>query len=541
MTARDGVADRIARQIYDDDLATDVLVIGGSLAGSWAALAARAAGADVILVDKGQVGTSGIVAAATGSGYFLLPDNPVQRERTIHIRHDMAEGLDDLGFCERVYEQSYRSFSQLVDWGFRPGRLGSFRGPDSMVFLRRRLITAGVRVLDRRAAIELLADSNGTIAGAAGVNRRTERSWRVRAGAVILATGGNAFRSGAIGTGGSTGDGYLFAAEAGVDMVGMEFSGHYAFVADGSSCTKGGMFHLYGEIHDEDGRKLDPQPGWPAVPAAGQAILAGKRVYATLRMDEERYDAARGMMPNFFTYFARTGTEPFNAPFPVSLIYEGTVRAAGGLIVDPETAGTSAPGLFAVGDVADKTRLTGAQMSGAGAAIAWCVASGEWAGRDAARFARQLGDSKADRRLIPLGQVGVRPQGGGAVRADAVQDRVRDEILPLSKNLYRTASGLTRSLDQLDGLWREAVNGLAATDGRDLVRAREAAAQVATARWMYRAGLSRTETRGLHRRADFPDMDPRQQRNLRVGGLEQISVWPSEADRAKASLPAEQV
>ena len=33
--------------------ATDVLVIGGGLAGAWAAMAAAREGADVVLVDKG--------------------------------------------------------------------------------------------------------------------------------------------------------------------------------------------------------------------------------------------------------------------------------------------------------------------------------------------------------------------------------------------------------------------------------------------------------------------------------------------------------
>ena len=47
------------------DLSAGVLVIGGGLAGTWAALSAAEQGADVILVDKGYCGTSGVTA--TGS------------------------------------------------------------------------------------------------------------------------------------------------------------------------------------------------------------------------------------------------------------------------------------------------------------------------------------------------------------------------------------------------------------------------------------------------------------------------------------------
>jgi L-aspartate oxidase len=47
----------------------DVLVIGGGLSGAWSAIGAARAGAQVILVDKGYVGTSG-VAAAAGPGHW---------------------------------------------------------------------------------------------------------------------------------------------------------------------------------------------------------------------------------------------------------------------------------------------------------------------------------------------------------------------------------------------------------------------------------------------------------------------------------------
>jgi glycine/D-amino acid oxidase-like deaminating enzyme len=40
------------------ELEADVLVVGGSLAGTWVAVGAAKAGADVILVDKGYCGTS---------------------------------------------------------------------------------------------------------------------------------------------------------------------------------------------------------------------------------------------------------------------------------------------------------------------------------------------------------------------------------------------------------------------------------------------------------------------------------------------------
>ncbi|MEU8612717.1 pyridine nucleotide-disulfide oxidoreductase, partial [Actinoplanes sp. NPDC048791] len=55
---------------------------------------------------------------------------------------------------------------------------------------------------------------------------------------------------------------------------------------------------------------------------------------------------------------------------------------------------------------------------------------------------------------------------------------------------------------------------------------RQAAAMVAHARWMYTSALARTESRGMARRQEFPDLDPAQHRRLTVGGLDELWVRP---------------
>ncbi|WP_079189977.1 FAD-dependent oxidoreductase [Actinacidiphila paucisporea] len=51
-------------------LTTDVLVIGGGPAGTWAAIKAAQAGADVVLADKGHTGASG-ATASVGTGILV--------------------------------------------------------------------------------------------------------------------------------------------------------------------------------------------------------------------------------------------------------------------------------------------------------------------------------------------------------------------------------------------------------------------------------------------------------------------------------------
>jgi succinate dehydrogenase/fumarate reductase flavoprotein subunit len=516
-------SDRAAANSHELNLVADVLVIGGSLAGCWAAYSARAAGANVVVVEKGYVGTAGVVAAASCGGRHTLPDDPEQRQKTIYQQHDIACSLDDVAFIERVYDECYRVGKKLQALGYAPGGEGpraltSFPGAYSMNFLRNLLLKSSVRILDNSPALELLT-ADGEVSGAAGVNRTTGATWSVRAGATILATGGNAFRSGAMGTNGSTGDGYLMAAEVGASFTGMEYSGHYGIAPVNSSCTKG-FWYGSATFFDARGQEL-PGNGWQAVPTVAKAIIETGAAYAQITKPSPLVTRNSGTA--FHVYCQRVGLDPIKQKFQVELILEGTVRSVGGLPVD-DSGATEVPGLFAVGDVADRTKITGASMSGAGPAIAWCLASGEWAGSAAANYATNRRRENLLGVLEANGRVGLRPTRGfdATLKAADIVKGVQQEILPLDKNCFRHEATLRNSLTSLETLWAAARGGLRGADARELFKAREAAALAATGRWIYEAALRRPETRGLHRRSDHRSLDPAQLHQSRVGGLDRI-------------------
>jgi succinate dehydrogenase/fumarate reductase flavoprotein subunit len=66
----------------------------------------------------------------------------------------------------------------------------------------------------------------------------------------------------------------------------------------------------------------------------------------------------------------------------------------------------------------------------------------------------------------------------------------------------------------------------ASADPAGTPKLRQAAAMVAHARWMYTSAVARTESRGMARRQEFPDLDPAQHRRLTVGGLDELWVRP---------------
>jgi succinate dehydrogenase/fumarate reductase flavoprotein subunit len=508
------------------ELVADVLVIGGGPAAAWSALSAAEAGARVVLVDKGYLGTSG-ATAPSNTGTWCVPVGEDRREAA-QRRAARCFGLADPAWAVRTLERSWERLRDLVAWGYpfpldEHGEpyVANLRGPDYMHFMRRQLVRAGVRVLDHHPALELLSE-DGTVAGAAGIDRQRACSWRVRAGAVVLATGGCAFGERILGASGLTGDGYLMAAEAGAVLSGMELSAQYNFTPQDSSLDKGLPF-AWATFTRDDGSVIDAPDGDRHV-ALARALLEGP-VFA--RYDQASPELARWLrdgQPNCFLPFDRVGLDPFRQRFAVTLRCEGTVRGVGGIRLASDDCATDVPGLYAAGDAASRERLTGAITGGGGPNASWAIASGSWAGRGAAAFAARIGARHAAREAVALGRTGLRPARArsDAPVAEAVAT-VRAELLPLERNFFRRATTLRASLAQLDASWnalRENAHGT----GLAALRAREAAALTATGRWAYRTALQRPESRGMHRRLDTPELHPGFQHAFEARGLDVVSV-----------------
>ncbi|MEK1829789.1 FAD-binding protein [Priestia megaterium] len=94
---------------------------------------------------------------------------------------------------------------------------------------------------------------------------------------------------------------------------------------------------------------------------------------------------------------------------------------------------------------------------------------------------------------------------------------VQREVFPYDRSWFRSEVRMQVSLMKLNAVWNELKNGVYDKE-RNIVRSRELAAMTATARWMYTSALERKETRGMHRRDDFPFMDSKQHYRILSGG-----------------------
>nr|WP_042341701.1 FAD-binding protein [Calothrix sp. PCC 7507] len=509
------------------DLEADVLVIGGGPAGAWAAWSAATQGAKVILVDKGYCGTSGATAAAGTTVWYV--SNPANREAELSKRETLGGFLSDRYWMNRVLDQARINLNRLVEWGypFSPDENGHpylpslHQGAEYMRLMRKQVKKIGVKILDHSPALELLVDADGAVAGANGINRQTGESWTVKAGAVILATGGCAFLSKSLGCNVLTGEGYLMAAEAGAELSGMEFSNVYGLTPAFASVTKG-AYYRYATFTYEDGTVLENSDRRTIARA-----LRTQPVYACInKASETEKSWMQTIQHNFFLPFERVGIDPFTQRFPVTLRLEGTVRGTGGLRIVDENCATSVAGLYAVGDAATRELICGGASGGGSPNAAWASASGVWAGEAAVTYGQKLGEKVNKRSLHRIGNAAVDRDSNRTFDPTAVIKAVQAEVLPCDRNLFRTEQNLSASLNKLHHLWNE-VRHTSATSNQQ-IQAREAAAMVATARWMYATALERKESRGMHKHEDYPQLDVKQQHRLISGGLDSVWVKPEQ-------------
>lgn len=514
------------------DLTADVLVIGGGPAGTWAALRAAQAGADVVLVDKGYCGTSG-ATAPSGTGVWYVDPTRSQREKAKASRETLGGHLADHRWMDRVLDQTYENMNLLATEGRYPfpvddttGRQirTGLQGPEYMRRMRAWISRRGVRILDHSPALELLVDSGGQVRGVAGWQRQENRDYRVSAGAVVVASGGCAFLSKALGTNVDTGDGALMAAEVGAEFSGMEFSNAYAIVPENSTITKT-AYYGYATFFRGDGSVIEGAGSTKGRSVIARTLLQ-ERVFAQLdRADEQVQRQMRLGQPNFFLQFDRRGINPFTDRFPITLLAEGTVRGTGGIEVADDTCATSVPGLFAAGDAATRERICGGFTGGGSHNSAWAMSSGTWAGTGAAHFARTAGVAPVT-ALRGAGGAGLRPTRGYVQDHAEVLKIAQSELVPYENNFLRDGERVREALSNLESLWYDSVSGLRGDDGESRLRSRQSAAITAVGRWMYHSTLARTESRGMSKREDYPNLDDSQHHHILTGGLDYVWTRP---------------
>ena len=452
----------------------DVVVVGGGAAGLYSALTAADAGSRVAMVSRKPLSESSSFWAQGGLAAAIGPDDSPEQ----HVEDTVAAGR---GACRRSAAELLASEAPGVVWELQRRGIHFDLLPDESLSLalegghsRRRVVHAGgaatgrriterlaelaeqderIDVIEETSAVALWSDGSRCC----GVITDTGP---VRAGATILATGGAAaLWSRTTNPWGAIGAGPVMAHIAGADLADLEFCQFHPTAlsapgteADGMLVTeavRGEGAVLLGADGERFTDELAPRD------AVTLAVLEQMERDGTGHVLLDMRELSEARFPSVFAALREAGYDPLRQPIPVA---PASHYVMGGIATDLEGRSTL-PGLFAVGECAC-TGLHGANRL-ASNSLTECFVLG----------ARAASAASSE------------PQGG--TPADPPDWRFDPPTVATREAVWELAGPL-RSADRLERLL---------SDSYPL------------ARLIARFALEREESRGSHRRLEFPELD----------------------------------
>ncbi len=511
---------------------TDILIIGGGIAGLRAALAVPES-LSVTLITKDQLDCSNSAKAQGGIAAVLDPLDKF--EDHVHDTLVAGAGLCDQDVVEMVIREAPLRIHELLTWGThfdqkadakteghislsREGghsynRIAHANGDATGKEIVRALIESvrrrqNIHVCEQTCTIDLLT-SNHECRGAFVWNERFGQT-AVWAKQTILATGGagQLYRE-TTNPNVATGDGMALAYRAGAELRDMEFMQFHPTVLyiAGSSrsliteAMRGEGAHLidrfgYRFMPDYDSRaELAPRDIVSRAIVDQMEKTKHSNVYLTLAHLDADY--IRHRFPGIGEVCAKFGLDLTKDRIPVR---PGAHYMMGGVTVDHEGR-TTLPGLWAAGEVTS-SGLHGANRLASNSLLEALV-YGAHTG---------IGASAAATAMNGLFQVPTIDDVD-----DTVEKTIPDETIVYAdvqnalKSLMwrnvgvrRDAQSLSDAIEQID-IWSRFVYGrqFDSPEGWELQN------MVCTAKLMVKSALERQETRGGHTRIDYPEQDPK--------------------------------
>jgi L-aspartate oxidase len=507
---------------------TDVLIVGGGLAGTRAAIACDR-GLSVLIVTKESLQESNSQYAQGGIAGVLAPDDRFED----HVDDTLRVGgvLCDRDVVERVVREAPDRIRELVEWGthfdldggaLALGRegghshnriahaLGDATGKEIM-----RAVIARLRRLDHvtiwedSLTLDLLTH-DGECRGALVANS-TSGQMLVWAKQTIVCTGGagQVFRE-STNPEVATGDGIAACYRAGARLRDMEFMQFHPTVL----YIAGSSRHLITEairgagarLVDCNGRRfmLDFDPDAELAPrdVVSQAIVLqmAKTRHSNVYLDLSHLDAdmVRAKFPGIVATCAKFGFDITTDRVPVQPAAHYLI---GGVEVDSRGR-TNLPGLWAAGEVTS-SGLHGANRLASNSLLEGLV-YGAHAGEGASAAALDMPD---DFRAPDVESPSVEEDGEPLDLAD-IGNSLKS-LMWRKVGIRRDDEGLREAREMVARWCRYVLSRqFDEPEGWELQN------MLTVARLMIGAALMREESRGVHYRADFPDSSEHWQRHI---------------------------
>ena len=508
-------------------ITTDVLVIGGGLAGMSAALEAAQRGHQVLILNKGDNASRSVLgfnAPISGmDSVNCYVEDTVRGGWQINdasLVHILAEGsLETIREMEQIgqtFDRENGEYHLLQPLGCSHPRLvheGNKTGKISMELICLKLKDYGVQWMEDTMVLDLIC-IRGRVWGAWAVTQKEQTLWKIYAKAVVLATGGGHLFRGSTYPMCQTADGYAMAYRAGASLRDMEFVQFEPCRAiwpkplgiSTTLLTKGGMLkNSRGERFVLKHFKSEGEvPKDVLARLITLEILEGRGtehggVYLDLTgMPREE------IVKNHSLYYERFRTVNIDLTKDVVEVGPCAHSMMGGVVIRKDGSVEGVAGMYAAGEVIGG--LHGANRVG-GNAGAETYVFGRLAGKGAAACA-------SDAVLPDLEEEA--PFWEESVTLDVsdfscLQKEIR-QILAEYAGPVRTGQSLAYAKQKLEAVQREYVALVPGKTARPY--AAEAANMLLIAKLICDAADMRKESRGCHYRSDYPQMDDTWQRSI---------------------------
>jgi succinate dehydrogenase/fumarate reductase flavoprotein subunit len=578
----------------EQEIDTDVLVIGGGIAGCWAAISAARTGLRVALVEKGDTVRSG--AGGPGCDHWCnAPANPLSNVDPDEWAQVMTETPYSNGIGNQIQcREDYDTLLEMEQMGGKirdtadeyAGAIGRDEKTRFMISprytrihsylpedktkkrkplasnpeeklnnvvirvwgttfkpaLKKECRRLGVKIYDRSMVTSLLTDGGAQgarVVGATGFNNRTGEFLVFKSKAAVLATAGdwslflmntelagyNTFRART-----QTGDGAAMAWQAGAALTTMERSGILMIGTGYRHTWYGGAGDASYEnlpLVDADGKKLPwPTQGWEdagamrptfaVVEEIRRGVMSGKyalpfygdfpampaierKVTWNLMLGEE------STTKNIIDSYGRAGFDPAEHLLQNYQFIEGTspsqwrTAGGGGPVVDWDLKSTL-DGLYVAGE----------QTFSAGD-HSYAAATGRYAGRKAAAYARQIAAGKVAKEQVARQKARIYAPVN---RADGIDWKELHAGIARTMQYFgtefKTESLLKMGLDSLKEIEEVFVPRLYALDPHKLMRSIEDLSLLTHGQIVLNASLARRASSQLLNffRIDYPEVDP---------------------------------